>query len=135
MSEENEYSFAGKSILIAEDNLDNQDLMRDVLEMFRYKLDVANDGAEAVEKWKKNRYDLIIMDIQMPNMDGFQAAREIRKLENGRNRIPILALTASVLTNDIQECFKAGMDDYVSKPINLDDLEKKIYGLLLKVVA
>ncbi len=132
MSEEIQSPFAGKSILLAEDNIDSQDLMRDMLEVMQCHSDIANDGVEAVEKWKKKKYDLIIMDIQMPNMDGHQATIEIRKLEAGKSHVLILAITASVLADDRQKCFEAGMDDYLSKPVTFDIVKKKIHELFLK---
>lgn len=124
--------FVGKSILLAEDNIDNQELMLNMLEIMQCHLDIANNGLEAIEKWKTNKYDLIIMDIQMPKMDGFQATTEIRKLEGSHNHTPILALTASNLPNDREKCFEVGMDAYLNKPITIDILEKSILDLFLK---
>ena len=126
MSEKIQSPSAGKSILLAEDQIDHQELMRDMLELMQHNIDVANDGVEAVEKWKKNKYDLILMDIQMPNMDGLQATSEIRKLEDGVSHIPILAVTAYALTEDRKKCLQAGMDDCLIKPLTIDELEKKL---------
>lgn len=124
-----EFPFSGKSILLVEDNVDNRLLMVDMMEYMGLKMDIANDGEEAVEKWKNSDYDLIIMDIQMPKMNGYQAAEVIRKLEKEGERVPILALTASALTSDRDKCFTSGMNDYLSKPINIDMLEKKLCQL------
>jgi len=121
-----------KTILVAEDNTDNQELMKAMLELLGYEIDLANDGVEAFEKWKKNRYDLLILDIQMPNMNGYQVAIEIRKLEAGIRHLPILALTAGALSGERNKCLEAGMDDYLTKPMTIDILEKKIADLLNK---
>ncbi len=124
--------FAGKSILLAEDDIDNQELMFSMLEIMKCHLDIANNGLEAIEKWKKNKYDLIIMDIQMPMMDGFQTASEMRKLEGKKDHTLILGLTASCFADDREKCFEAGMDGYLSKPITFDLLEKSILDLFLR---
>ena len=126
-------TLAGKSILLAEDNVDNQQLIVNMGEIMKFKVDVANDGLEAVEKWKKNKYDLIIMDIQMPNMDGFQATTEIRRLEGNKAHILIMALTAITLTDDRQKCLDVGMDSFLSKPITFDILEKKLLDLFSQI--
>lgn len=127
-----EFPYQGKSILLVEDNCDNRALMIDMMEYMNCKLDIAANGEEAIEKWKANDYDLIIMDIQMPKMNGYQASEEIRRLEDTSERVPILALTASALTSDRDKCFTSGMDDYLSKPINIDMLEKKLTELFSK---
>src|SRR5690242_17941441 len=126
------FPFPEKSILLVEDNKDNQDLMIDMIEFIKCKIDIAENGTVAVEKWKKNKYDLIIMDIQMPEMDGYRATREIRALENNTTHIPILALTASALAFDKQKCFEAGMDDYLSKPITIDIFEDKLKEIFIR---
>ncbi|CDR33170.1 response regulator [Criblamydia sequanensis] len=119
-----------KTILLAEDNYDNQELMKDIFETLQYEVDIANDGEEALEKWKNNKYDLIILDLHMPKKDGFQVSMEIRALEGQKSRIPIIALTASALASDRQKCLEFGMDDHISKPIDLDMLEKKLKKIL-----
>ena len=118
------------NILLAEDNLINQTLAINLLETRGHRVTLASNGIEAVVAFKKGDFDLILMDIQMPEMDGFEATREIRKLETGdshqspiANRqssihsIPIIAMTAHAMTGDREKCIDAGMDDYVSKPI------------------
>lgn len=120
-----------KTILLAEDNYDNQELMKDIFETLHYEVDIANDGEEALEKWKNNKYDLIILDLHMPKKDGFQVSMEIRALEGQTSRIPIIALTASALASDRKKCLEFGMDDHISKPIDIDMLEKKLKKILL----
>ena len=118
------------NILLAEDNLINQTLAIKLLETRGHRVTLASNGIEAVDAFKKSDFDLILMDIQMPKMDGFEATREIRKLETGNPQqspvanhqssiysIPIIAMTAHAMTGDREKCIDAGMDDYVSKPI------------------
>lgn len=111
-------------ILLAEDNEINQKLTIKILNKFGYFCEVVSNGAEAVEAYKNGGYDIILMDCQMPVLDGYQATKEIRDYESqkGFSRIPIVAITANALNGDSEECLTAGMDDYVSKPINIDNL-------------
>jgi CheY-like chemotaxis protein len=119
--------FPAKHILVVEDNFDNQELMKDILEELHYKVDVASDGEEAIEKWKNKHYDLILLDIQMPKMDGYQVSLKIREIEKETSHhIPIVALTANVLASDRQKCLQAGMNDYIGKPIDIDIVENKL---------
>ena len=110
-------------ILLAEDNPVNQKVASKLLEKLQYRVDVVADGLAAVAAWQSGKFDLIIMDCQMPQMDGYEAAREIRRLEAGKRRIPIVALTAHAMTGDEAKCRAAGMDDYLSKPIEREKLE------------
>jgi len=111
------------SILLAEDNAVNRLLAVLILEKLGHRVTVVENGAIAVERFKGEPFDLILMDCAMPEMDGFDATRAIRELEKGSEaRIPIVALTASALDSDRQICFDAGMDDYLSKPFRKDDL-------------
>jgi signal transduction histidine kinase/DNA-binding response OmpR family regulator len=108
-------------ILIAEDNLINQKLAKRLLENSGCKVDVASNGAEAVDMWSAFPYDAIFMDCHMPGMDGFEATTEIRRRERSRDHAahtPIVALTASAMLGDRQKCLAAGMDDFLSKPIH-----------------
>jgi len=134
------------AILVAEDNAVNQTLIVALLESRGHRVTVASNGKEAVDAFKKGDFDLILMDVQMPEMDGFEATRAIRKLERGRQkpgdgnqakqapttnqspiqRIPIVAMTAHAMKGDREKCLDAGMDDYVSKPINPDALYRVI---------
>jgi CheY-like chemotaxis protein/HPt (histidine-containing phosphotransfer) domain-containing protein len=124
------------NILLAEDNLINQTLTINLLEKRGHRVTLASNGIEAVEAFKKGDFDLILMDIQMPGMDGFEATRAIRDLmleksdSKGRmSDIPIIAMTAHAMTGDREKCINAGMDDYVSKPIKPEAL----YSVINKV--
>jgi PAS domain S-box-containing protein len=105
-------------ILLAEDNLVNQKVARATLEKLGFEVEVASDGIQAVNAWKSGRFDLILMDCQMPNLDGYSATREIRRLETGERRTPIIALTAHAMKGDDAKCRAAGMDDYLTKPLD-----------------
>ena len=115
------------NILLAEDNVINQKLAVRILEKQGHVVTVANDGQEALEVFGKDSFDLILMDVQMPKMDGFEATRLIRKKEKEiKGHIPIIAMTAHAMKGDRERCLDAGMDDYISKPLKLDDLFKII---------
>jgi signal transduction histidine kinase/DNA-binding response OmpR family regulator len=105
-------------ILLAEDNIVNQKVATRLLEKLGYLVEVVADGRAAVSAWQRGNLDLILMDCQMPEMDGYEATREIRRLENGRKRIPIVALTANAMKGDEAKCLAEGMDGFVSKPID-----------------
>ena len=111
-------------VLIAEDNAVNQRLAKLNIEGWGHKVTLANDGTEAVDAFKDKDFDLILMDLQMPKMSGFEASASIRKLEKmrGITRTPILALSANVLKGVRDECVKSGMDGYVSKPVRQPEL-------------
>ena len=106
----------GPWVLIAEDNAINQEIAATILEDAGYRVDLANDGREAVEAVTRQPYDLVLMDVQMPMVDGLQATREIRAMPGAPGQIPIVALTANAMLGDREACLAAGMNDYVSKP-------------------
>lgn len=118
-------------ILLAEDNLVNQKVAVQMLKKMGYEVDVAFDGEEALAAWKRDQYDLILMDCHMPVMDGVQATRMIRMQEEGEH-IPILALTADVMAERKSECIKSGMDDFMSKPIRMDELRRVLSNYINK---
>ena len=108
------------SVLLVEDNLVNQAVAIGMLnKLLGYNVTVANNGREAVDAYEQHSFDLILMDCHMPEMDGFQAAREIRKREaSSGKRVPIIALTANAMAQDREDCLNAGMDDHLGKPFS-----------------
>jgi CheY-like chemotaxis protein len=117
-----QHSLAGTSprILMAEDNLINQRVGKLILQRAGFVIDVVQDGQEALEAHKRHPYDLILMDCQMPVMDGFEACRQIRLLPE--KQPVIVAVTANALLGERQRCLDAGMDDYLSKPFQAEQL-------------
>lgn len=111
-------------LLLAEDNPVNQKLAIILLQKAGYTVDVVDNGIETIEQVQKESYDAILMDVQMPVMDGYEAARAIRRLEDGSRHVPIIAMTASAMKGDRERCIEAGMDDYVSKPLKPETLFK-----------
>jgi CheY-like chemotaxis protein len=112
------------SILVAEDNQMNQKVIMKTLSKLGYEADLAVDGMEALEFVDKKQFDVILMDVQMPKMDGLEATGLIKKRFPGRP--VIIAMTANALPADVKICLDAGMDDYISKPFKLDDLVNKL---------
>ena len=110
---------AGVRLLLVEDNAVNRELIRTMLEPFGVGVETANDGVAGVEAMRQGQFDLVLMDVQMPVMDGLTATREIRAMEGARGAAtPIVAMTANVLPEQIANCLAAGMDDHLGKPIN-----------------
>ena len=114
------------SVLVVEDNIVNQKVTVAMLERMGHRAIVAGDGAEAIVKWNDGQIDLILMDVQMPVMDGLDATRRIREQESGGGHIPIIAMTAHAMSGDRERCLEAGMDDYISKPISRTALEQAL---------
>jgi signal transduction histidine kinase/DNA-binding response OmpR family regulator len=113
-------------ILLAEDNVVNQKLATRLLERLGHSVAVVSNGNEAVEAYCRESFDVILMDVQMPGMNGYEATESVRKREGESAHIPIIALTANAMKGDRELCLAAGMDDYLSKPIRKDQLEAVI---------
>ena len=115
-------------VLIAEDVEVNQKIAREMLQILNFRVSVASNGIEAIEKYVQNDFDLIFMDCQMPVMDGLEATSKIRELEakNSKHHTPIIALTAGIGKEDKARCIEHGMDDYLSKPFSISDLKDAI---------
>jgi CheY-like chemotaxis protein/HPt (histidine-containing phosphotransfer) domain-containing protein len=113
-------------ILVAEDHPINQLVAVGLLERLGYRADVASNGREAVEAVQRTRYDLVLMDCQMPEVDGYEATRLIRQSEPPDRRLPVLALTADVTDRGREQCKGAGMDDYIAKPIDREQLRETL---------
>jgi CheY-like chemotaxis protein len=116
-------------ILLAEDNVVNQKLALRLLERMGYRADLASNGIEAIECVERQTYDVVLMDVQMPEMDGFEASRRITgKMPAGR-RPRIIAMTANAMQGDREMCIAAGMDDYIAKPIRVDQLVEALMNV------
>ncbi|MCC8166897.1 MAG: response regulator [Planctomycetes bacterium] len=119
----------GIHVLLAEDNIVNQKVAKGILVKYGYDVDIAGNGREALEKVKQSSYDVVLMDCQMPEMDGFEATRAIREIEAAKgdgSHLAIIALTASAMIGDRENCIRAGMDSHVAKPINPTELVQTI---------
>lgn len=121
----------GKHILLAEDNLVNQKVMRRFLERWEVNMTIVDNGKEAVEALKKKGFDLVLMDLQMPEMDGYEATTQIRALSDpSRREVPIVALTAAALQEVKEKVYASGMNDFVTKPFNPIELQQKLADLI-----
>jgi len=120
------------SLLLAEDVEINREIVQTILEDTGLQIDCAENGAMALELYKANpaKYGMILMDIHMPEMDGLEATRQIRAMEAGSEHIPIIAMTANVFKNDIEDCMEAGMNGHLGKPIDAGELMKQINTFL-----
>jgi PAS domain S-box-containing protein len=119
-----------RRILVAEDNAVNRMVACQLLQKLGYRVDVVNNGRQAVNAWRSGRYDAILMDCQMPELNGYEASKEIRGLESDGHHIPIIALTAHAMAGAERDCKEAGMDAYLSKPINRERLESYLEDFL-----
>jgi PAS domain S-box-containing protein len=124
-----------RQLLLVDDNPVNQKVGKALLERIGYRVDLAANGIEALAAWERTRYDAILMDCQMPEMDGYQATREIRRREQGLRRIPIVAVTAHAMAGAEEECIAAGMDAYQSKPLDRELLSQCLNRLFDEEVA
>lgn len=125
---------SGFRILLAEDNPFNQQITTLTLQKRGYVVDIAVSGRQAIEKWMDAPYDLILMDLEMPDIGGLEAAEAIRRMEKGgkRGHVPIFAVSAHPSGSHMDKCIAAGMDDYITKPIGADDLAMKIRDFTAK---
>jgi CheY-like chemotaxis protein len=105
-------------VLVVEDNVVNQLVARKLIGKYGHSVDVAANGLEALKAVADHAYDLVFMDVRMPEMDGLSATREIRAMKGDERMVPIVAMTANATNEDVHECRESGMDDFVSKPIN-----------------
>ena len=120
-------------VLLAEDGLANQKLAIGLLKRWGHAVTVVENGSDAINAWANNDFDVILMDVQMPVMDGLEATQSIRSREVGSKRhIPIIALTAHAMTGDREKCMAAGMDGYVTKPFKKQALYEALYPLIQK---
>ena len=128
-----EFDFTGRKILLVEDNALNLEIAEEILADAGFIVDTADDGTVAVEKIKNAQpgdYDLVLMDIQMPVMDGYEATRQIRELGTEASNVPIIAMTANAFEEDRQAAFAAGMNEHIAKPIDLEKLKKTLVSFL-----
>lgn len=117
---------SNRNILVVDDNDLNQEIVKRLLERFQVVVDIANDGLEAIEKIKYKDFDAVLMDLHMPNMDGYEATKIIREFSG----VPIIALTAAATQNDVNKCIASGMNSHVAKPIQFDELLNTLIGLI-----
>ena len=117
-------------ILLAEDNLINQKVALRMLNSAGYQVDAVMNGDQAVKIYKQREYDLILMDVQMPEVDGFMATKMIREMNSPKSEVPIIAITAHALVGDREKCLEAGMNEYISKPIVVKEIVQMIDSLL-----
>ena len=121
-------------ILLAEDNIINQKVATRILSQMGYRPDVVQDGVEVLDALERAKYDVILMDLQMPNMDGLEATRQIRKLYEGPKRPWIIAMTANAMDTDRDNCFAAGMDGYLSKPVRIRGARNRIDPFIRRIL-
>lgn len=116
-------------ILLVEDNILNQKVVSFNLRKFDYEVIAVTNGTDALDQFENKNFDLVLMDLMLPGMNGYEITREIRKREKQtglEKEIPIIAITANTLDNDRQKCFEAGMNDYLAKPFTVEELLQKV---------
>lgn len=116
--------FPGVKVMVVDDYPINLELATEMLRIMECDVDMAEDGQEAIDLCKNNNYAVIFMDIQMPKIDGYTATKMIREMEGDDKHTVIVAITANALQGDREKCLDAGMDDYISKPIQGENIEK-----------
>jgi CheY-like chemotaxis protein len=116
----------GPMVLLAEDNETNRDVLQEQLRLLGYAAEVVEDGVQALEKWRTGRFDLLLTDCHMPNMNGFELTAAIRAAEPPGTHLTIIAVTANAMQGEAQRCLVSGMDDYLSKPVRLTELGQKL---------
>ena len=121
---------ASKKVLIAEDSSVIQNLTRKILEIQNYEIFSAKNGAQVIDMLQKDDYDIILMDINMPKMDGMECARQIRKIDDAKkSQIPIIAITGNAKNYSMDDFKNAGINEYLQKPLNFDKLVEKVRSL------
>ncbi len=124
----------GLSLLLVEDNILNQKLIFLNLVKFGFNIDIANNGLEAIEKFKERKYSIILMDLMMPVMDGIDATKEIRELENcNGGHTPIVGLTANTYDADREKCLASGMDEFMTKPFDIEIFQSIVKELGIEI--
>ncbi|MGB1927052.1 MAG: response regulator, partial [Rubripirellula sp.] len=119
---------SGLNVLVADDVASNRILVTHLLKKLGHRVSIAVDGSDAVERWRQNNPDIILMDIQMPVLDGIEATKRIREIEgNDGGHVTIIAATAGAMIADRDKCLEAGMDDYISKPIRMEDFHRILH--------
>jgi two-component system response regulator VicR len=121
------------TVLVAEDDPDVSDLVRHVLEADGYRVDIARDGEEALARFEARRPDLVVLDVMMPRLTGFEVLSRLRDLEAEGTPVPVLILSARVSEEDIVKGFRLGVSDYVTKPFMIGELRARVRALLARV--
>ena len=127
-----DFTIEDTRVLLVEDNMMNRELTSHFLKQWGVKYDVAENGELGLYKVKQNNYDIILMDLSMPKMNGYEATKKIRSFKNAKACVPILAMTANAFKEDIDKCFEVGMNDHISKPFKSKELKSKIFQLVAK---
>ena len=123
-------------VLLAEDYPANVLVATTLLELMGFTFDVANNGQEALDKLRSGTpYDVVLMDVEMPDLDGYEATRQWRESEASSKRVPIIGMTAHAMPDNIKKCFDMGMDAYIGKPFHAEELEEKILSFANRAMA